>query len=267
MSFSHKKHLGQNFLKDTLIKDRIFLSIPSFAKNLQLVEIGTGLGDLTQRLLDFGRVVTYEIDEDLKAPLKAKFENALKDGSLEIRFENIMDSKDSAIFEGEYFLVANLPYYVATAFILKALRDEKCKGFLVMIQKEVAQKFCAQSGEKEFCALSVLSQSLGSMEYLFDVKASSFEPMPKVDSAVIYFVKTKGLISDLESLLKRAFKSPRKMLFKNLEIDKKELEEIFATLNLSMQIRPHQVSTDTYIKLLNQLQKVGKWKITTKEVT
>ncbi|PAF43250.1 16S rRNA (adenine(1518)-N(6)/adenine(1519)-N(6))-dimethyltransferase RsmA [Helicobacter sp. 11S02629-2] len=267
MSFSHKKHLGQNFLKDTLIKDRIFLSIPSFAKDLQIVEIGTGLGDLTQRLLDFGKVVTYEIDKDLEAPLRSKFDSALKDGSLEIRFKNIMDSKDTNIFEGDYFLVANLPYYVATAFILKALKDKNCKGFLVMIQKEVALKFCALSGQKEFCALSVLSQSLGEIKYLFDVEASCFEPVPKVDSAVIYFVKTKSFISDLESLLRQAFKSPRKMLFKNLEIDKKELEEVFIKLNLSLQIRPHQVSTDTYIDLLNQLQKVGKWKTTTKEVT
>lgn len=156
-----------------------------------------------------------------------------------------------------YLLVSNLPYYIATRIILNALKDPLCVGFVVMTQKEVAEKFCALSGNKEFCALSVLAQSIGELKLLFDVPKEAFNPAPKVTSSVFSLHKKQNLVPsknngtehyDFEVLLKSAFASPRKKLFSNLtkQYDKSLIEQIFTTLNISQDARAHQLTKEDY---------------------
>ena len=117
----------------------------------------------------------------------------------------------------KYDLIANLPYYIATNIILRAIEDNNCENILVMIQKEVAVKFSAKENEKEFSSLGIIA-SLCSLEnrILFDVPPESFDPPPKVMSSILYIKKDMDVKLDKGFLkfLKVCFSQPRKKLFK-----------------------------------------------------
>ncbi|RDU67656.1 16S rRNA (adenine(1518)-N(6)/adenine(1519)-N(6))-dimethyltransferase RsmA [Helicobacter didelphidarum] len=259
-----KKSLGQNFLQDEVILDKIIKSIPYNVaqsielKKVQLIEIGVGLGDLTRKLLDKYNVLTYEVDSNLIARAKRVLNEFLVNKRLTLEEADVLKicKGNGYLFESEYFLVSNLPYYIATPIILRAMRDKQCCGFLVMTQREVAQKFCAKVSSKDFCALSVLSESYGTISYLFEVSPQCFIPQPKVYSAVFCFERfSKEIPDNLELLLKHAFKSPRKKLFSNLMdmLSKQDMQKIFYALNLRNDIRPHEVSTQTYLSIAQLL--------------
>jgi 16S rRNA (adenine1518-N6/adenine1519-N6)-dimethyltransferase len=245
-----KKQFGQNFLKDHTILHRIIESMPD--TDHALVEIGPGLGDLTKYLVDVKSVVAFEVDTDLCKHLNQTFADAIATARLTIHCGDVLEGWESTLVDEPYDLVANLPYYIATNIILKALADPQCKNMLVMIQREVAQKFAAEPGEKAFGALSVIAQSVGSASIVIDVPPSAFTPPPKVDSAVLLIRKTADRCDALfEAMLKAAFTQPRKTLQKNLSsrYDKAAVQEAFERLGLAPSIRPHQVTTSDYHQL------------------
>jgi 16S rRNA (adenine1518-N6/adenine1519-N6)-dimethyltransferase len=169
---------------------------------------------------------------------------------------DVLKAWQSSLIDEPYDLVANLPYYIATNIILKALADPMCKNILVMTQLEVAEKFCAISGEKVFGSLGIITQSIGTANIVVKVPPSAFDPQPKVDSAVFLIQKTKDRSDEIfEGLLRIAFKQPRKTLMKNLSqvYDKKILQAIFLELNFTLTIRPHQVNTTDYHQLYKKL--------------
>ena len=263
-----KKHFGQNFLQDKATLDKIIQAIPNDVENV--VEIGPGLGDLTFRLLQIYKTTCFEIDCELFQILKAKFANEIQNGQLKLFCKDALEQwqQEGRLSSENYFLVANLPYYVATKMILNAVDDEKCLGLIVMIQKEVALKFSAKSKDKEFSALSILASLQGRCELLFDVDAKLFNPPPKVTSSVIKLQKTKkifgkdGIFKDakqyeaFKAFLRAAFASPRKTLLKNLStnFDKNALEEIFESLGLAQNLRPHELDVDSYLKVFERLK-------------
>lgn len=263
-----KKHFGQNFLQDKATLDKIIQAIPKDVENV--VEIGPGLGDLTFRLLQIYKTTSFEIDCELFQILKVKFANEIQNGQLKLFCKDALEQwqQEAGLSSQNYFLVANLPYYVATKMILNAIDDEKCLGLIVMIQKEVALKFSAKSRDKEFSALSILASLQGRCELLFDVDAKLFNPPPKVTSSVIKLQKTKkifgkdGIFKDakqyeaFKAFLRAAFASPRKTLLKNLStnFDKKALEEIFEDLGLAQNLRPHELDVDSYLKVFERLK-------------
>ena len=222
-----------------------------------VVEIGPGLGDLTQKLLERKDVIAYEIDRDLCEHLRKKFANEIEQGRLRLVCGDVLDRWQEGLAEEPYDLVANLPYYVATNIVLRALEDEKCKNILVMLQKEVADKFSAQPKSKEFSSLAVLAQSAGEARRLFVVKPDSFTPPPKVDSAVLLIQKRSSLKDPgFKDFLKVAFVQPRKKLLKNLatRYDKELLEEIFSQLQLPKTLRPHEATTSIYHQIYAKLK-------------
>ena len=263
-----KKHFGQNFLQDKATLDKIIQAIPKDVENV--VEIGPGLGDLTFRLLQIYKTTSFEIDCELFQILKVKFANEIQNGQLKLFCKDALEQwqEEGGLSSQNYFLVANLPYYVATKMILNAIDDEKCLGLIVMIQKEVALKFSAKSRDKEFSALSILASLQSRCELLFDVDAKLFSPPPKVTSSVIKLQKTKkifgkdGIFKDakqyeaFKAFLRAAFASPRKTLLKNLStnFDKKTLEEIFEDLDLAQNLRPHELDVDSYLKAFERLK-------------
>ena len=263
-----KKHFGQNFLQDKATLDKIIQAIPNDVANV--VEIGPGLGDLTFRLLQIYKTTCFEIDCELFQILKVKFANEIQNGQLKLFCKDALEQwqQEGGLSSQNYFLVANLPYYVATKMILNAIDDEKCLGLIVMIQKEVALKFSAKSKDKEFSSLSILASLQGRCELLFDVDAKLFNPPPKVTSSVIKLQKTKkifgkdGIFKDAKQyeafkvFLRAAFASPRKTLLKNLStnFDKNALEEIFEDLGLAQNLRPHELDVDSYLKVFKRLK-------------
>lgn len=274
-----KKEFGQNFLKDEAVLSKIIQAIPESVQNV--VEIGAGLGDLTRKLLEFYRLKSFEIDEDLYQILSAKFAQQIASGELELVLGDALRIwQQRGLERGEYFLVANLPYYVATKMILQAIDDELCSGFLVMIQKEVALKFCAKAGQSDFGALSILADLVGGCELLFDVEPGCFEPAPKVTSSVIRLVKGKnfkpGVERNAESLgakscarlqnldeyerfksfLRTCFSAPRKTLVKNLSarFDRRSVEEIFLDLQIPPAVRAHELNSTFFLEIFKNLK-------------
>ncbi len=254
-----KKKFGQNFLKDETVLHRIIESMPN--DDIPVVEIGPGLGDLTRYLVEKKDVTAYEVDRDLCEHLRKRFAAAVENGRLKLRCGDVLSHWDQESLEDRpYHLVANLPYYIATNIILRALKDPNCRSLLVMVQKEVAEKFGAQPGQKPFSALSVLAQSVGEVRLCFDVPPDSFVPAPNVMSSVLRIVKKRTLDDPrFEAFLKTAFTQPRKTLAKNLSarFAKKDVMEALASVDLKPSVRPHEVDTSLYHHLYKILTNKG----------
>ncbi len=256
MQNSHraKKQFGQNFLKDESVLHQIIQSMPNTKH--KVAEIGPGLGDLTNYLVDVRSVVAFEVDTNLCKHLNKRFTKEIATKHLQINCGDVLEAWQSELLDEPYDLVANLPYYIGTTIILKALADPMCKNLLVMVQKEVAQKFAAQPSEKVFGSLGVITQSVGTASIVIDVPPSAFDPMPKVDSAVLLIQKERDRSdAEFEEMLKIAFTQPRKTLMKNLtsRYDKEAVQAAFAQLGLSLTIRPHQITTDDYHQLYTMI--------------
>ncbi|WP_456451371.1 16S rRNA (adenine(1518)-N(6)/adenine(1519)-N(6))-dimethyltransferase RsmA [Hydrogenimonas sp.] len=251
-----KKKFGQNFLKDETVLHKIIESMPN--DDAKVVEIGPGLGDLTRFLVEKKDVTAYEVDRDLCEHLRQRFAAPIEKGRLALRCTDVLSHWDSESLENRpYHLVANLPYYIATNIILRALKDTRCQSLLVMVQKEVAEKFAARPGQKAFSSLAVLAQSCGEVRLLFDVPPESFVPAPKVMSSILRIVKHCSLDDEgFESFLKAAFTQPRKTLAKNLSAryPKEDVKEALARLGLAPSVRPHEVETSLYHHLYNALK-------------
>ena len=245
-----KKKFGQNFLKDESILRKIVEAMPK--NNNKLVEIGPGLGDLTKFLVDVKSVEAFEVDTDLCKLLQSEFKEEIDTKQLHLNCGDVLQTWKSELVDEPYDLVANLPYYIATNIILKALADPMCKNILVMVQLEVAEKFCSDAGDKVFGSLGVITQSVGTAKIVLKVPPTAFEPQPKIDSAV-FIIKKKADRNDedFEQMLRLAFKQPRKTLMKNLSVkyDKAKITDAFSLLELTLTIRPHQVSTKDYHQL------------------
>ena len=245
-----KKKFGQNFLKDQSVLRKIVEAMPK--NDHKVVEIGPGLGDLTKFLVDVKSVEAFEVDTDLCKLLQSNFKKEIDTKRLHLHCGDVLESWKSSLIDEPYDLVANLPYYIATNIILKALEDPMCKNILVMVQLEVAEKFCAQVGEKVFGSLGIIAQSVGTARVVVKVPPTAFDPQPKVDSAV-FLIEKKSDRSDeaFEKMLRIAFTQPRKTLMKNLsaQYEKQELLEAFEKLSLTLTVRPHQVCTQDYHQL------------------
>ncbi len=249
-----KKKFGQNFLKDETVLQKIVEAMPK--NDNKIVEIGPGLGDLTKYLVDVKSVEAFEVDTDLCKLLQKKFEKEIETKQLHINCGDVLDAWQSSLINESYDLVANLPYYIATNIILKALADPKCKNILVMVQLEVAEKFCAVEGEKVFGSLGIITQSVGEAHIVVKVPPTAFDPQPKIDSAVFLITKNSDRSDEnFEGMLRVAFKQPRKTLMKNLSsvYEKSKLQEAFDSLELTQTVRPHQVSTDDYHQLYKKI--------------
>jgi 16S rRNA (adenine1518-N6/adenine1519-N6)-dimethyltransferase len=249
-----KKKFGQNFLKDETVLQKIVEAMPN--NDNKIVEIGPGLGDLTKYLVDVKSVEAFEVDTDLCKLLQNKFDKEIETKQLHINCGDVLETWQSSLVDEDYDLVANLPYYIATNIILKALADPKCKNILVMVQLEVAEKFCASEGDKVFGSLSVITQSIGKAHIVVQVPPTAFEPPPKIDSAVFLIEKRDDRSDEnFEGMLRVAFKQPRKTLMKNLSstYDKEILQEVFQELEFTQTIRPHQVSTRDYHQLYKKI--------------
>ncbi len=254
--FANKKY-GQNFLKNEYIVKQIIQAMPK--DNLRVVEIGPGLGDLTKELINVHSVTAFEVDKRLCSHLHSRFNEQINRGILTLRCGDVIKEWDSGtLLDEKYHLIANLPYYIATNIILKALKDENCQSILVMVQLEVARKFSATVGDRAFSSLSVLVQSVGYGKILFEVGAENFVPPPKVTSATLLIQKDRSQNSrGFEDFLKIAFKQPRKKLFKNLSTHypKDKIKQLFLELDISPDIRPHETETSIYHHLYKKLDK------------
>ncbi|MBP7742270.1 MAG: 16S rRNA (adenine(1518)-N(6)/adenine(1519)-N(6))-dimethyltransferase RsmA [Aliarcobacter sp.] len=249
-----KKQYGQNFLKDTTVLDRIIQSMPN--NNNYVVEIGPGLGDLTKNLVKYKDITAYEVDADLIGILKSRFAIQIEEKKLKLIHTDVLEAweKQNTLHDGKYDLIANLPYYIATNIILRAFEDKNCEHIVVMVQKEVAEKFTAKVTDKEYSSLSVITESMSiDSKILFDVPPESFDPPPKIMSSILYIKKdmNKNLDKNFNKFLKACFVQPRKKLSKNLTslLSKESISKIYEELSINDNVRPHEVSSSLYSQM------------------
>ena len=249
-----KKQYGQNFLKDTTILDKIIQSMPN--NNNYVVEIGPGLGDLTKNLVKYKDMTAYEVDTDLIGILKSKFAIEIKEEKLKLIHTDVLVAwdKQKTLHDGKYDLIANLPYYIATNIVLRAFEDKNCEHIIVMVQKEVAEKFTAKVNDKDYSSLGIITELISiDSRILFDVPPESFDPPPKIISSILYIKKdmNKCLDRDFNKFLKACFVQPRKKLSKNLTsvIDKNTISKIYEELEINDNVRPHEVSSSLYSQM------------------
>lgn len=213
------KGLGQNFLQDAEALDKI-VSAAEIQRTDTVLEIGPGLGSLTRYLaVSAKEVVAVELDENLLPPLKAvlaPYQNVRL-----IHGDILKLSPNDLITERDYIVVANIPYYITSAVIRHLLENEpKPRRVVLTVQKEVAQRICAQPGDLSLLALSV--QIYGKPRLVAHIPAEAFFPAPKVDSAVLCVdIYAAPLIKEelLESffkLIKAGFSQKRKTLRNSL---------------------------------------------------
>lgn len=175
--------LGQHFLADANITRKI-VGLSGVGPDSKVVEVGAGTGTLTGALADAGSfVVAYEVDERLRPIL----EEATSGRTVELRFDDIVDVDLASALDGSpWIMVANLPYNVGTPLVLDALRHApSIRRFVVMVQREVAERFVATPGTGQYGLPSVVSQIHATGRLAFVVPPQVFYPPPRVESAVV----------------------------------------------------------------------------------
>jgi len=256
-----KKHLGQNFLKCSWVSEKM-ISSAGLGQGDVVLEIGPGKGALTLKLLQAGaKVVAVEKDKELLPILQEKFQAEIKSGRLTLIAKDIRDIDEQFLKSlGAYKLIANIPYYITGELLRRFLEsDFKPERIILLVQKEVAERIVS---EKE-SVLSLSVKYFGEPKKLANVSKKCFAPVPKVDSAILLVdvSQHRSLVSDSEAffdLLHLAFASKRKKLINNLAVnyDKSKLQNIFAHLGLSTELRPENLSVDDYVVLLGSLKKL-----------
>ena len=254
MSFKHKKSLGQNFLTNEKILNNIVNSLSINPRDL-IIEIGPGQGALTKRLVKLeAKVIAFEIDERLKEYLDKI------DGNIDIIYKDILEVEINDYIQ-EYenvYVVANLPYYITTPIINKFLRITKVKEMIIMVQDEVANRINAGVGTREYGYFTVMVQSYFTVKKLFFVSRTSFNPIPKVDSAVIKLTRNKSYLDvdekSYHELVKNAFKMKRKNLKNNLYMyDLEKIAGVLKKYNLDLSNRAEEVPIEVFKEILTVL--------------
>lgn len=266
--FAFSKSLGQNFLIDKNIIDKI-CDGAEIKESDQIIEIGPGIGTLTQELCKRAkRVVAIEIDKNLFPILNDNLSNYdnfhLVEGDVLKIDLNVLISEHFDD-DGEVKVVANLPYYITTPIIMKLLEEKiKVSKIVVMVQKEVALRMKAKPGSKDYGALSIAVQYYSKPEIIVNVPKNVFMPRPNVDSTVIMldvYEKPIVKVQDenlLFKVVKAAFGKRRKTLVNALSssqlgIDKEDLISILNRCNIDVKARAESLSLDEFAKITNSI--------------
>lgn len=257
--FNFKKSLGQNFLQDDNIINKI-VDNANIDKNTLVIEIGPGAGSLSKKIVPLANyAILYEIDSRLKCVLEKKLANY---NNYEIIFNDFLNEDISDIVKKynckKNYVVANLPYYITTPIIVKLMKEMVPDKIVIMIQEEVADRLAAREGTREYGMISAYLGSKYDIKKLFKVSKNCFVPVPNVDSAVISLVKhDKYQIKDMnkyEKLLKDAFQFKRKNLKNNLkkyDLNKIETKLIENGYNLSN--RAEDIPVSVFVDIANNL--------------
>ncbi len=287
-----KKSLGQNFLINQNIIDRI-IEVSEVNKNDIVLEIGPGIGALTKSLVMHAKhVIAIEIDDRFIDVLNRelnKYDNftVVHNDVLKLNIDELIEKTikkiESKINEGGVELnkqkynikvVANLPYYISTPVLIKLIESKKIEKIYIMLQKELAERFLAQTGTRASSSITYYISYYTDIKKEINISKNNFKPVPKVDSQVIslkkreYFKKAKNE-EILFKLIQIGFMQRRKTYLNNiknfsnsknqikikskddLSITTEKIEKIFIKLNIPFIIRAEEITLDQYIEITN----------------
>ena len=257
MKVRAKKNLGQHFLTDLSIAERIADTL-STHQSLPVLEVGPGMGVLTQYLLPIRgeNLKAVEIDTESVAYLKSHFpelgENLVAGDFLKMNM--------GTLFDGEYSVIGNFPYNISSQIFFKILEHrDRIPEVVCMIQKEVAERIAEKPGTKTYGILSVFLQAWYDIEYLFTVGSGAFNPPPKVQSAVIRLTRngrtSLGCDEKLfRMVVKTAFGQRRKTLRNSLKPIIASTGAAVDTTDPVFDLRPERLGVDDFVALTVSLQ-------------
>ncbi len=258
MEIHAKKSLGQNFLKDENVLNKIISSCNVDKEDL-IIEIGPGKGALTKKLKSFNcDVIAFEIDRKLKEILEK-----IEDDKTQIIFQDFMKTNLEHYIKKSYkkiHVIANIPYYITNLIVRKLLESTiKISDITLMVQKEVAERLSSSPGHKSYGALTIFSNLEYDVEKLFDVSKYSFDPVPKVDSAIIKFIgrSEKYQIKDkmrFSKLINDSFQNKRKTLKNNLkEYNWDVVKKVLIDSGYGELVRAEEIPIDVFVRISNEL--------------
>jgi 16S rRNA (adenine1518-N6/adenine1519-N6)-dimethyltransferase len=249
--FHFKKQFGQNFISDTNLLASI-VEASGIDENTTVVEIGCGAGTLTRALAERAKkVYAYDVDTALQ-PVLAETLAGLD--NVEVIFRDFtkvnLPQLDKEI--GEFTVVANLPYYITTPLITKLLEEsEKVQGISIMVQEEVAERFCAKENTAEYGSITAAIALKGEAKIVKRVSRNLFYPRPNVDSAVVKITFDRGRVAvksekAYRQTVKCAFLNRRKTLENNLvnffKLSREEAKAVLLTAGIDEKARGETLS-------------------------
>ena len=260
-NFDYKKSLGQNFLKDNNVVEKIVSAI-NYEDNNLVIEIGPGSGAMTKELLkrvDFA--ILYEIDTRLE---KILFKELSDYVNYELIFDDFLKrniGNDLSKYKYDnLYIVANLPYYITTPIINKIVADKlPVKEMVIMIQKEVADRLSSKPGSRDYGQITVFLNYFFEIEKVLTVSKNCFVPKPKVDSAVIKMKRReqKELVKDeefFEKIVKDSFRFKRKTIKNNLSnYDLKKIDIILNKYGFDINTRSECIPYYVFVEIANEL--------------
>lgn len=260
-NFKFKKKYGQNFIIDENIINKI-VENSNIDKNTLVIEIGPGAGSLTKKLAQNAKqVLCYEIDETLKIVLN---DLVMEFNNIDIFYQdflksNILDDLKQYQYE-QLYIVANLPYYITTPIIMKVIEDNiPVDKIVVMVQKEVGDRFKATPGTKDYNSLSIFLNYYFDISKLMDVSRNVFLPKPNVDSIVVEFKKNKKNYNIKDEklffqLIHDSFQQKRKTIKNNLnKYDLKIVENVLKKYNFDLNSRAEQIPIYVFADISNEI--------------
>jgi len=255
-AYSPKKNLGQNFLTDTRIQQKI-IQVCDLKPEDTVVEIGPGQGVLTRLMApQVKRLIGVETDRDLIGPLRSSLSS-----TVEIIHADFLKWDMSHLPNG-LKVVGNIPYYISTPIIEKLMADRRrISAAFLTVQLEFGERLTAKTGGKDYGSLSCFAQYYAEIKMLFKIKNTCFKPIPKVDSCFLRLMMkfpADNLARDEEFLFKliqKAFQQRRKTIVNALKgfVAKEKLEEVLKTLGINLNARPENLTLSNYTDLCNRL--------------
>jgi len=259
-----KKSLGQNFLMDNNIINKI-VEIGNINKNKTVMEIGAGYGNLTKTIASMGakKIFAIEKDKKLVSLLKEKFKNY---NNIKIINRDILNIIEENKLEQNVIVFGNLPYNISTKILASLILLKKWPPWyeilILMFQKEVAERIIAKTQTKEFGRLSVLSNWRLEIKKHFNVSNNCFFPKPKIASTVLSFKPKKNdqfnlkNPKNLEKVTRILFSNRRKIINKNFNKLFKQNKAVAKNLNINLNQRPEELSSEIFYKIALQYEKL-----------
>ena len=253
-----KKSLGQNFLTDRNILNKI-VELTSI-KDKSILEVGPGTGNLTSSILKKNpkKVFVVEKDNQLAENLKNIFDNKLI-----IINDDILNIDENSLFDEKVTVFGNLPYNISTEILSRWIINSKdvfwFDHLILMFQKEVADRIIAKFNTSAYGRLSILSNWKLNIKKICDIKPESFYPKPKIDSSLLFFSPKKYFYKiknpkNLEMITRIFFSHRRKMLNKPFNQIFKGNQKILDKLKINLNLRPQNLDFETYYQLTNEYE-------------
>ena len=248
-----KKSLGQNFLIDREVLEKITNVVQ--IKDKTILEVGPGTGNLTSFILKKNpkKMFVIEKDDDLAINLNETFKDQLT-----IINDDILQVDENLIFKNKVTVFGNLPYNISTEILSKWITQTKDEfwfnNLILMFQKEVADRIIAKFNTSDYGRLSILSNWKLNVEKICDIKPESFSPRPKIDSSLLFFSPKKNFYKiknpkNLEKVTRVFFNHRRKMLKKPFNQLFNGDQRVLNELKIDLNLRPQNLDFDTYYQL------------------